>query len=141
MDRGALEASLDMGIEHGGWCPKGRRSEDGQVPNIYNLVETSSKEYPPRTKMNVESSDATLIITKGVSGRGTQLTIRYCKAYNKPYMVVDLLDNLDHLPIILWLENNDVKCLNVAGSRESTHSGIQHQTRNFIYEVLKKYNE
>ena len=26
-DRGGLDAAIDLGIEHGGWCPLGRKSE------------------------------------------------------------------------------------------------------------------
>lgn len=32
VDRGALEAALDLGFPYGGYVPKGRRSEDGIVP-------------------------------------------------------------------------------------------------------------
>jgi len=30
-DRAALGFALDHGIRHGGWCPKGRRAEDGPI--------------------------------------------------------------------------------------------------------------
>ncbi len=26
-DRGALDAAIELGIKHGGWCPKGRKAE------------------------------------------------------------------------------------------------------------------
>jgi len=32
VDRGALEAALELGIECGGWCPAGRLAEDGRIP-------------------------------------------------------------------------------------------------------------
>ena len=28
-DRAVLDWSIERGIPHGGWCPKGRRAEDG----------------------------------------------------------------------------------------------------------------
>jgi len=31
-DRAALDAAIKMGIEHGGWTPKGRKTEDGVLP-------------------------------------------------------------------------------------------------------------
>ena len=31
-DRGGLDAAILLGVPHGGWCPKGRKSEDGVIP-------------------------------------------------------------------------------------------------------------
>jgi len=30
-DRAALDFSIEHGIPHGGWCPRGRKAEDGTV--------------------------------------------------------------------------------------------------------------
>ena len=35
VDQGALDAAIALGIPHGGWCPKGRRSEAGPIPLKY----------------------------------------------------------------------------------------------------------
>ncbi len=32
-DRAALDAAIKMGIDHGGWIPKGRKTEDGVFPD------------------------------------------------------------------------------------------------------------
>jgi hypothetical protein len=42
VDRGALDAAIVLGIEHGGWCPRGRRAEDGIIPARYEQRETDS---------------------------------------------------------------------------------------------------
>jgi len=34
VDRAALDAAIALGIPVGGWCPKGRRAEDGTIPDI-----------------------------------------------------------------------------------------------------------
>ncbi len=31
VDRAALDAALELGIPCGGWCPKGRKAEDGPI--------------------------------------------------------------------------------------------------------------
>ena len=46
VDRGALDAAIAWGVEHGGWCPKGRLAEDGRIPARYQLRETDSSDYP-----------------------------------------------------------------------------------------------
>jgi predicted Rossmann-fold nucleotide-binding protein len=75
VDRAALDAALDAGIECGGFCPKGRRSEDVIIPEKYPLTETKTDRYPKRTELNVKNSDATLILIDGEADRGTALTI------------------------------------------------------------------
>ena len=65
VDRAALDAALELGIEVGGWCPKGRLAEDGTVPDKYPLKEMDTNAYPARTEQNVIDSDGTLIIFWG----------------------------------------------------------------------------
>src|SRR5262245_48879825 len=62
-DRAALDFAIKHDIRHGGWCPKGRRAEDGQIPERYALEETPSTNYLQRTEWNVRDSDATVIIS------------------------------------------------------------------------------
>lgn len=38
-DRAALDFAIEHGIPHGGWCPKGRRAEDGPIDAKYQLHE------------------------------------------------------------------------------------------------------
>ena len=35
VDRGALDAAINLKIPHGGWCPKGRLAEDGKISIKY----------------------------------------------------------------------------------------------------------
>ena len=34
-DRAALDVALTLSLPIGGWCPKGRRAEDGMIPDCY----------------------------------------------------------------------------------------------------------
>ena len=74
IDRGALDAALDAGFPCGGWCPAGRRAEDGVIPDRYPLTETVEADYAARTRNNVRDSDATLIFAPGELKRGGKLT-------------------------------------------------------------------
>jgi len=65
VDRAAWDAALECGIPIGGWCPKGRRAEDGVIPERYPCRETPSAAYEQRTSWNVRDSDGTLVITCG----------------------------------------------------------------------------
>ncbi|HYZ73406.1 MAG TPA: putative molybdenum carrier protein, partial [Chthoniobacterales bacterium] len=49
-DRAALDWALTHGVECGGWCPKGRKAEDGPIDRKYPLKETPSAAYLQRTE-------------------------------------------------------------------------------------------
>ena len=62
-DRAALDWAIANRVEHGGWCPKGRRSEDGPIHLRYQVKETPSSDYAQRTEWNVRDSDGTVIFS------------------------------------------------------------------------------
>jgi len=64
-DRAALDVAIELGTPHGGWIPKGRKTEDGRLPDKYQLKEMLTASYPKRTEQNVIDSHGTLIITYG----------------------------------------------------------------------------
>jgi hypothetical protein len=51
-DQGALDAALELGHSCGGWCPKGRKSEAGRIPDKCPVVEHAPAIYPVRTEQN-----------------------------------------------------------------------------------------
>lgn len=141
VDRGALDAALEAGFDCGGWCPQGRRAEDGTIPPRYPLKETASPDYAARTRMNVRDSDATLILTRGEPTGGTMLTVDLATVLEKPAMVVDLdaADPAEALADIRgWIADQSVATLNVAGPRESGAPGIQTQVQQLLAGLLSK---
>ncbi|HJN11714.1 MAG TPA: putative molybdenum carrier protein [Pirellulaceae bacterium] len=141
VDRGALDAAIELGLEHGGWCPRGRRAEDGPIPLRYQLRETASARYPVRTRQNVIESDATLLFYRDHLHSGTELTFRLAKQHAKPYLLVDLETLLDPAVVLDWINGEQVDTLNVAGPRESTAPGIARQTREFLTCCLASASE
>lgn len=131
-DRAALDWAIQNNIPYGGWCPKGRRAEDGMIPDRYALQETESKGYMQRTKRNVRDSDATLIISlqSGLTG-GSLFTQQYANKIGKPCLHV--YPNCQwQKQIRIFLKKNAILILNIAGPRDSTEPGIDE----FVYEVL-----
>lgn len=138
VDRAALDAALALGIAVGGWCPRGRRAEDGEIPARYPLVETESEKYPVRTRLNVTDSDATLILTRGTFDSGTRLTAEIAQRSKKPVLVVEL-DSPDALETTrAWLAQFNPHVLNVAGPRESKQPGIYGRAYAFLSRLLKR---
>jgi len=44
-DQAALNFAIEHGIPHGGWIPKGRKTEDGILPEKYHLDEMPTASY------------------------------------------------------------------------------------------------
>lgn len=116
---------MALGIPHGGSCPRGRRAEDGPIPNQYVLYELASTKYSVRTEKNVVDADGTLIIYAGSFSAGTALTHRMTVKNDKPEVLYDITNPPDFETIIDWLFDQQICVLNVAGPRESTTPGIQ----------------
>jgi predicted Rossmann fold nucleotide-binding protein DprA/Smf involved in DNA uptake len=126
-DRAALDFAIKHQIPHGGWCPLGRLASDGPLASQYQLIETESKGYLRRTKLNVQDSDATLIFNSGELSGGTLQTVRFAQAMNKPYRVFQL-DQVEPQNVALevheWLSQIEVVTVNIAGPREAKRPGI-----------------
>ena len=129
VDRAALDAALEQNIPVDGWCPKGRRAEDGPIPDRYPLREAPSDEYAQRTAWNVRDSDGTLIIAPAPLTGGTALTQTEADEQGKPVLHVRPSDPVPIPMIRAWAAENDVQVLNVAGPRASEVDGIYDATR------------
>jgi hypothetical protein len=136
VDRAALEVALELGLPCGGWCPKGRKAEDGVIPDKYPLKETPSADYRQRTEWNVRDSQGTLIFTVGPVSGGTALTAKFAKKHDRPCLVVDLATAPSTEMIRLWIEQYRIRILNVAGPRESKQPGIYGQAMAVLRRLL-----
>jgi hypothetical protein len=136
VDRAALDAALAIGIPCGGWCPKGRKAEDGPIDFCYPFAETDSSEYQERTEKTVIESDGTLILNIGPLSGGTAYTIKVAEKYKKPVLVVDLAAAASPADVLDWAKRHTIRILNVAGPRESKAPGIYRQTLTFLRSVL-----
>ena len=122
-DLGGLLAAKELGIETGGTAPKGYRTVWGSNLDLkdFNLVESYSSSYVPRTKDNVLNSDATLIICFDENSAGTIQTLNFCKRYNKPYFIFNVSNILNRMEnennCVNWFLENPPEVLNVAGNR------------------------
>jgi hypothetical protein len=137
-DQAALDIAIEMGIPHGGWIPKGRRTENGPLPDKYQLQEMPTASYEKRTEKNVLASDGTLILSHGKLGGGSALTRRLAKKHSRPWTHVDL----DHvssfeaaMKIIAWITKHDIQVLNVAGPPASKDPEICEATKRILKAV------
>ena len=137
-DQAALDVAIKLGIPHGGWIPRGRLTEEGSLPDKYNLVEMPSSSYPLRTEQNVIDSAGTLIISHGHLSEGSDYTHKMARKHNRPCLHI----NLNKIPafkaatqIRSWLEENQIEVLNVAGPRASKDGKIYNAVFKLIESV------
>src|SRR5262245_24664102 len=123
-DIAGLRAASKMGIKTGGYIPKGFKTSRGRHPEyaeLYGLVETDSDRYPPRTAMNVQSSDATIQLANNFSSRGEILTRNLCERHGKPVFGVLFMAGramCEPLDFVRWVQERHVETLNVAGNAD-----------------------
>lgn len=143
VDRAALDAALGLEIPVAGWCPHGRRAEDGRIPDEYPLTETDSWNYAVRTEWNVRDSDGTLIIALEPISGGTKLTAKFARRHEKPLHVVllgeDPAENSwteEVQSVVDWLTARKIRVLNVAGPRGSSNERICSVAEEFCRAVF-----
>ncbi len=137
VDRGAIDAALALGFPCGGTCPRGRRVEDGVIPDRYPFIESTEDHYSARTETNISDSDATLILVSSLPLEGgTLLTKELAVEKRAPFLVQTVPWSTQE--VMDWLVVAEVKRLNVAGPRESGAPGIGRATFEFLSELLKR---
>ncbi|MBT4865640.1 MAG: molybdenum cofactor carrier [Planctomycetaceae bacterium] len=139
VDRAALDVALEFGIRCGGWCPRGRKAEDGPIDRKYPLWETPSARYADRTEWNVRVGDATLILSIGSPTGGTALTKKLADDFGKPCLIVDLDQPAETATVLQWLAEHAVRTINVAGPRESTSPGVFRKSQTYLRRLLADY--
>jgi Circularly permutated YpsA SLOG family len=122
--RAALDWALAHKVEFGGWCPKGRKAEDGPIDLKYPLKETPSASYLQRTEWNVRDSDATVLfsIEPTLTG-GSKKTVDFARKHKKPRLHLCAADSAAADKLKAFTEEHRVKILNVAGHGRATSPG------------------
>ena len=119
-DRMALDFAIWHEIPHGGWCPKGRKAEDGLLEPKYLLTETPSSSYPQRTQWKVRDSNGSVIFSiASVLTGGSKKTIDFAIKHKKPWL--HLHQGRDHpeATLLRFIREHRIQVLNVAGPRAS----------------------
>lgn len=149
VDQAALRAASSKGISIGGWCPPGRASEAGRIPDIFPLKETPDERSQgapnvprsQRTEWNVRDSDATLLLWPAALRKedlGTRWTSECASRYQKPLLACDPGDLPQAGRVKDWIMEHNIKTLNVAGPSEKTSPGIGALSERFLLDVLDK---
>lgn len=133
--RAALDAAIRLGIPYGGWIPKGRLTEDGFLPEKYQLKEMPTSSLAKRTQQNILDSDGTLILTHGDPVDGSEIAIKEAHKRQHPCLHIDLGATSAFqaaLAVADWIYENQIEVLNVTGSRASINPDIYQNTLHIL---------
>lgn len=136
-DRAGLDFAIAHGIPHGGWCPNGRKAEDGPISAAYQLKETPRADYLQRTEWNVRDTDGTVIFTvSAVLSGGSKRTSQFTEKHGKPCLHLSANGSGDTSAILLrqFIDRHGIRVLNVAGSRGSKEPDVVA----FVSSVLER---
>lgn len=126
-DIAALDFSIEHGIAHAGWCPRGRKCEDGVIPPRFRLRETPSAGYAERTLRNVRDSDGTVIFTTDDQLKGgSRKTAQFARKLGKPCLhLAAKRSGVDHPAVFrCFVKQHGIKTLNIAGPRKSQQPAV-----------------
>lgn len=140
VDRGALDAALDHGFPCGGWCPAGRKAEDGVIPAHYPVAELAAGDYRHRTIQNVLDSEGTLVIYFEYLRGGTEQTVLHCIRRQRPYKLVDAAEVSAQQGARLaatFVTAHRVTVLNIAGPRQSQEPRAHAYTYALVAALLR----
>jgi len=140
-DQAGLDVAMKLNIPYGGWIPKGRLTEDGPLPEYYQLQEMSTDCYKKRTEQNVIDSDGTVIFSHGKLSGGSALTVKFAQKHAKPWLHLDMKKmSLIYARRLLksWIIDNGLKTLNVAGPRASGDPEIYNTVTQVLGSALHK---
>jgi hypothetical protein len=139
-DQAGLRAAKQFDLATGGFMPRGWRTLRGPQPQFqaeYGMVEHHDPGYPARTESNVRASDGTIRFAKKWSSTGERCTLGAIKWINKPYIDVDIRKPLRALDVAIWLKDNNIRVVNIAGNAEETAPGVGEFTEQFLVDVFK----
>jgi len=124
-DQAALAFARRRGWPHGGWCPRGRRTEAGPLPARYDLRETPSRGYRQRTEWNVRDSGGTVVFSLAARLAGGSATTAACaRRLGKPWLHLTPVEPHPGRRLRAFLAAHGIRTLNVAGPRASEEPGV-----------------
>jgi len=138
-DQAALDMAIKYNVPHGGWIQKGRKTQRGILAKKYKLKEMSSAGFKERIEKNTVDSDGTLIISHGNLTGGSDYSKAIAKRYNRQYLHINLkeISVFQAVSIInTWIIKNNIKILNVTGSRTSEDSMIYKDSMSIVEGVI-----
>ncbi len=116
----ALDAAIQLDIPHAGWAYEGRKTEDGVLPEQYNVKGIDNPSYFERLEKNIINSEGTVILTYGPLLIGLKGVRALAEKLKKPCLHVELKEcttNQAISSIRKWMNHHEIKIVYFTGSK------------------------
>jgi hypothetical protein len=126
----ALDVAIKLGIDHGGWAPRGKRNAQGPLGQSYNLSEVPAVGFKTAMEQNVMFADGTLLVTRGKKSPRTQYAVEMSLKHQRQLLHVDLSQNASFEAASLissWGSLQQIKIAFVTGPQAESDSHIYAQ--------------
>ncbi|MDQ3834309.1 MAG: putative molybdenum carrier protein [Actinomycetota bacterium] len=144
VDVAALRAAKAVGLQTGGYCLESCITVSGSKPDRmreFCLSGVLGCDYPARTKLNVQTSDATFLVGPNLNTPGSRLVKRLTRELGKP--LISLTGGSipyiqqDAEEVAATILRTRAEVLNVAGNRDAPEEPVQA----FLEAVFRKVLE
>jgi len=141
VERGALVGTCLLPFAYGGWLPRNREVEDGQIGDAFvNLHEVPVGETLSPAEKNILDSDATLFVLHADEAKSSSRIaklVTFANTASKPTLFLTLdqgnLRGAEITNVVQFVGENDIRVLNITGSRENECPGIQDSTEKTVW--------
>ncbi len=116
----ALDAAIQFDIPHAGWAYKGRKTEEGVLPEQYNVKGIDNPSYFERLEKNIIDSEGTVILTYGQLLIGLKGVRDLAEKHRKPCLHVELMEcTTNHAisSIRKWMDNHEIGAVYFTGPK------------------------
>ncbi len=133
-------AAKAVGVATGGSMRKGFLTDDGCHPEFaaqFGAAELPTDGELASIEENVTASDGTVWFGRTTTP-GAHASATACLTLGRPFLPIYPGASFEPSHVALWMAENRIKTLNVAGNREHEEPGIGDRVERFLGEVLEQ---
>jgi len=123
----ALDAAIKLEIPHAGWAYKGRKTDDGVLPEQYNVKGIDNPSYFERLDKNIIDCEGVVILTYGQLLIGLRGVRELAEKRRKPCLHLELRDcTTNHAisSIRKWMDNHEIEVVYFTGPKPVGNSKV-----------------
>ncbi len=135
----ALDVAVRLGLEHGGWAPRGLQNEDGPISSIYAIEEVAPLGFQHAMEKNIAHADGTLLVTRGGKSPESQFAVETTLKHQRQLLHIDLSQHSGFEAASLissWLDMQQIKVAFITGLSNAQDSLIYSQFKKILETAL-----
>jgi hypothetical protein len=131
----ALDVAVKLGIDHGGWAPRGMRNDNGPIPAEYGLIEASAVGFQFAMEQNIIDSDGTLLVTRGRRSEKSRYAVQAALRHQRQLLHADLSQHSAFEAASLissWASLQNIHVVFITGPSAAQDATIYRQVKKIL---------